>query len=174
MRIFLVRHAEAQPLDTVENDEDRALTPEGAEKTRKACRGLRRMDLFPNRILSSPLKRALQTADIIKTELGFVGDTEPVEELAPGADPEDIIAFLETLHIEQILLVGHQPLLGQIVNHLITMGRDGQIGIKKGGLARVDVENWKNEPPGKLRWLLSAKHLRWMKKKKKKGDKAPL
>ena len=51
MRIFLLRHAEAQPKTEVARDEDRALTPKGETRLRKAARGLRRLDLFPDRIL---------------------------------------------------------------------------------------------------------------------------
>ncbi len=167
MRVFLIRHVEAQPKDEVERDEDRSITPRGETKLRKGARGLRRLDLFPDRILTSPLKRAVATAHIIADELGFTGEVEAVDELSPDSDPAELKEVLADMHEEQILLVGHQPFLGELAGALIGSG-DAQIGVKKGGLIRVDVENWGNDPPGKLRWLFTVKQLSWMRKKKKK------
>lgn len=169
MRVFLMRHGEAQPAEEVARDEDRALTDKGESRLRKACRGLRRLEVFPERIFASPLARAVQTARIIAEELGFAGDVEAVEELAPTALPEDMAEVLKTLSHEQVLLIGHQPYLGQLASLLITAGSRGRIGVKKGGLARIDVDDWREEPAGELRWLFTVKQLSWMKKKKKKA-----
>ena len=84
MRIFLLRHAEAQPKEEVDRDEDRTLTVKGETRLRKAARGLRRLDIFPERVLTSPLKRALQTAELIADELGFTGEVEAIDELSPA------------------------------------------------------------------------------------------
>ncbi len=169
MRVFLMRHGEAQAAEEVERDEDRALTDKGEMRLHKACRGLRRLEIFPERLFSSPVTRALQTARIIADELGFTGEVEAVEELAPESPPEDMIEVLKTLKHEQIMLIGHQPFLGQMAALLIGAGGNGRIGIKKGGMVRVDIDDWREEPPGELRWLFTVKQLSWMKKKKKKS-----
>ncbi len=170
MRIFLLRHGEAEPADSAERDEERALTDKGAKRLRKAGRGFRRLDIFPDRILSSPLKRALQTAEIVADELGFTGQIEAVEELAPSAEPEDLISVLRDMSdVNQILLVGHQPFLGELAAALIG-APGGRIALKKGGLARVDVEDWNADPPGRLRYLLTGKQLIWLRRKKKAKD----
>lgn len=171
MRVFLMRHGEAQPAEEAPRDEDRALTDKGEARLHKACRGLRRLEVFPERIFTSPLARAVQTARIIAEELGFTGDVEAVEELAPTAAPEDMAEVLKSLAHEQVLLIGHQPYLGQLAGLLITAGARGRVGIKKGGLARIDIDDWREAPPGEIRWLFTVKQLSWMKKKKKKaGD----
>ncbi len=168
MQIFLLRHVDAQPLEEVETDEERSITLKGKKKIAKCGRGFRRLSLFPQRILASPLKRAIQTAEGIAEELTFSGHVEPVEELSPDASPEDLIEALKGLEAAQLLLVGHQPLLGAIAATLIGIGAEGRIGIKKGGAVRVDVDNWNQDPPGRLRLLVTAKQLGWMGKKKKK------
>ncbi|HQJ53246.1 MAG TPA: phosphohistidine phosphatase SixA [Planctomycetota bacterium] len=173
MRVFLLRHGEAQPDEDVPRDEDRALTEKGETRLHKACRGLRRLEVFPERIFTSPVTRALQTARIIAEELGFVEDIEAVEELAPDAEPEDMAEVLKSLRHDQVMLVGHQPHLGQLAALLITGETRGRVGIKKGGLVRIDVDDWREDPPGQIRWLLTVKQLSWMKKKQKKaGDDA--
>ena len=170
MWIYLMRHVEAQPREEVSDDDGRAITARGEQRLRKAMRGLRRLELFPDRLLCSPLKRALQTAAIVAEELGFTGDVEAVDELSPESAPEELVEVLKTLHCEQILLVGHQPLLGQIVLFLCGMGAHGRIAVKKGGLVRIDVESWGEDPPGQLQGLYTVKQLAWMRKKKKKSD----
>ena len=105
-----------------------------------------------------------------RQELGFTGEIEPVEELSPDSSAEDVTDILRQMdNVNQILLVGHQPLLGEVVGLLI--GAPGaSIGIKKGGLVRVDVESWADDPPGKLRYLLTGKQLTWLKRKKKEVE----
>ncbi len=169
MRVFLMRHGEAQPAEEVARDEDRTLTEKGETRLHKACRGLRRLEVLPERIFTSPSTRAVQTAKIIAEELGFTGEIEAVEELAPAALPEDMAEVLKTLAHEQVLLIGHQPYLGQLAALLITAGARGRVGIKKGGLARIDIDDWREDPPGEIRWLFTVKQLSWMKKKKKKA-----
>ena len=170
MRIFIMRHTEAQPPEEVDQDEDRTITVKGEKKIRKAAKGLRRLDIFPERILSSPLKRALQTSEIIADELGFTADIEAVDELSPESPPEEMIKVLRELSQDQIILIGHLPLLGDIASGLIGIRAKDRIVLKKGGLLRIDIDNWDEEPPGQLRWLFTVKQLGWMRKKKKKSE----
>ena len=171
MRLFLLRHVEAQSPEEVERDEERAITSRGENRLRKACRGLRRLDIFPDRILSSPFKRAIQTAEVAADELGFPGEIEAVEELSPESDPAELMGVLRTFAgVGQVLIVGHQPFLGRLVGHLIGAPQ-ARVGLKKGGLARIDVEDWGEDPPGQLRWLFTLKQLSWLRKKKGKGKK---
>ena len=100
MKVVLVRHAEAAPGDP---DELRALTPAGHEQARRLGEELRADGLQPDAVLSSPLLRARETA----ADLGF-GDPEPLDELAPGATPDDLKAAIAARG-ETVVVVGHQP-----------------------------------------------------------------
>ena len=119
------------------------------------------------------IARQLDVLNLSAEELGFVEDIEAVEELAPDAEPEDMAEVLKSLRHDQVMLVGHQPHLGQLAALLITGETRGRVGIKKGGLVRIDIDDWREDPPGQIRWLLTVKQLSWMKKKQKKaGDDA--
>jgi phosphohistidine phosphatase len=100
MKVVLVRHAEAAPGDP---DELRALTPEGHEQARRLGRQLRAEGVRPDAVVTSPLLRARETA----AELGF-GESEPLDELGPGATAEDVRAAVEGRG-ETVVIVGHEP-----------------------------------------------------------------
>jgi phosphohistidine phosphatase len=100
MKVVLVRHAEAAPGDP---DESRALTPEGHEQARRLGEQLRTDGVRPDAVLTSPLRRARETA----AELGF-GEPEPLAELGPGATADDVKAAVAGRG-ETVVVVGHQP-----------------------------------------------------------------
>jgi phosphohistidine phosphatase len=153
MRLYFFRHGLAQPSDdpTIP-DHLRALTDEGIIRTRRASRVLKMLDLKPERLYSSPLVRARQTADILGQTLGAAVLVR--DELSPGF----AIAALEALthdlgSDDDVLLVGHEPDFSEMVAEL-TGG--AQVEMKKGGLARVDVELY-HPMRGTLIWLIAPK-----------------
>ena len=105
MRLVLVRHADAAPGTP---DELRTLTAEGHEQARLLGERLRAEGIEPDAVLSSPLLRARETA----SDLGF-GESEPVEELGPGATEENIRRAVAGRG-ETVIVVGHQPDCGKI------------------------------------------------------------
>ena len=106
MQLVIVRHAQAAPGDP---DELRPLTPAGRGQARKLGRHLREQGIDPDAVISSPLRRARETA----AALGL-GDTDVDERLAPGATPAD---FREAAagRGETVVVVGHQPDCGHAV-----------------------------------------------------------
>jgi phosphohistidine phosphatase len=108
VRLYLVRHAEAEP---GEPDELRRLTPEGREQARALGQRLRAEDARPAAILTSPLLRARETGGELSRALD-VG-TEPDERLAPGATANDVRAAIAGRG-DEVVVVGHQPDCGQI------------------------------------------------------------
>jgi len=108
MRVYLVRHAEAEP---GEPDELRTLTPHGRWQAKDLGQRFARRGIRPEAVLSSPLLRARQTADAIATEAGVAA--EPDERLAPGATAEELRAAVAGRG-DTVVVVGHQPDCGQI------------------------------------------------------------
>ncbi len=108
MRLYLVRHAEAE---SGEPDELRRLTAEGREQARALGQRLRAEDARPASILTSPLLRARETGGELSRALD-VG-TEPDERLAPGATADDVRAAIAGRG-DEVVVVGHQPDCGQI------------------------------------------------------------
>jgi phosphohistidine phosphatase len=100
MKVVLVRHAEAAPGDP---DELRALTPEGHEQARRLGERLRADGIQADAVVTSPLLRARETA----VDLGF-GDPEPLDDLRPGATPDDVRASVAGRG-DTVVVVGHQP-----------------------------------------------------------------
>ena len=108
MRLFLVRHAEAEP---GEPDDLRTLTPHGRRQAQELGERFAKHRIEPDAILSSPLLRARQTAEGIAAGVGLTA--EPDERLAPGATADDVRAAVAGRG-EIVVVVGHQPDCGQI------------------------------------------------------------
>jgi phosphohistidine phosphatase len=157
MKIYLVRHAVA--VDREEhalNDETRPLTAEGAEKMKKAAAGLIRIGAVADIILSSPLVRARQTADILAEALGGKVPVQIAPGLAPGG-PRDQV-FEEIRSRKQhgaLMLVGHQPSLGELAGAIAWGSSDRYVELKKGGVCAIELETLTPQPRGELLYLLT-------------------
>jgi phosphohistidine phosphatase len=114
-------------------------------------------------ILSSPLVRARQTADIVAAVLNQKSDIEEIPELAPESSPEQLTSALNNVRDkEHIMLVGHEPFLGKLAAFLINgkNNSDSVIPLKKGGICRIEIEAVPPTQPGQMHWLLTPKQLR--------------
>ena len=112
MNIYLLRHGIAVSAEETAPDEDRPLTAKGIKRMRKGARGLRRLGLDFDAVLTSPLARARQTADIVAASLGLESRLTVVETLQPNCSVEELLASLSDYqHCKHLLLVGHEPLL---------------------------------------------------------------
>jgi phosphohistidine phosphatase len=162
--LYLVRHAIAEARgDAWPDDRKRPLTEEGMSRFRKSARGLSRLGVSLDVILTSPLVRARQTADI----LGGVFEQRPhivaVESLIPGESYQSLLTDLEK-HSKrtQIALVGHEPGIGELAARLA--GSRHPFEFKKGAVCRIDVDSLPPGGPGKLRWFLTPRILRSIRK----------
>jgi phosphohistidine phosphatase len=146
-------------------DRDRALTAEGIRKTRAAVEGLASLDLSFDRILSSPWLRAIQTARIVGEVLGITKLVEEMDELAGDRSVEDVLhGLLPYASAERLMLVGHQPLLGECVAALLTGGIEMQVDLKKSGACTIEVTGVHSRGSGVLLWHLTPRQLRLMRK----------
>ena len=156
MELYFLRHgiaADAGPEGS--GDAGRPLTTEGIEKMKEEARGLRRLGVRPDIVLSSPLVRARQTAEIVRHALGL--ESRLVDALAPGCDVARLRDVLgEYRSAERVMVVGHEPDFSSLIGALTGGGR---VQLKKGGLARVDLETV-DEGTGALIWLLPPMALR--------------
>lgn len=165
MKLYLMRHGIAEMLGTggVLHDRDRALTAKGEKRVREIARGLRRLGVKPEVILTSPLRRACQTADLVAAELGLA---DRLEETAHLGVPPDSAALLRQLQKRRpppraVLLVGHEPHLSELVALLIA-GPSAEVGLtfKKGGVARLEASGLTEGRCATLEWLLPPRVLR--------------
>ncbi len=163
MQICLLRHGPAEERGAHYPDDDvRPLSPGGLAKTEAAANGF--IKLFkPDVILTSPLVRAQQTAEIMRRASGLKRVwQEPA--LASGDDRALFAALQKLQAAESILLVGHQPLLSHTLSNLVAGDPYSmQSTFKKGAAAAVTIAGAAVEPgAGTLEWLLQPAQLRAM------------
>ena len=134
MQIFFLRHAEAE--GHAASDFHRRLTPDGTEQAAEAGKFFVRHGLHPDAILSSPLVRARQTADIVAKALGM--DFIEVPWLACGMEPEECLHQLSVRN-GSILFVGHEPDFSHAIAHLIGLPDPSALNIRKASLTCVEM-----------------------------------
>jgi phosphohistidine phosphatase len=167
MNLYLLRHGIAVTADEpgIETDGQRPLSNKGVKRMRKAARGLQHLQIPFDGILTSPLVRARQTAEIVADALDLQQQIQELSGLAPESSVDHLVFSLTRFqNREHLLLVGHQPLLGDFFSFLLK-GKDGpdiKAELKKGGLCRIEVETFPPAGPGSLHWLLTPKQLRLM------------
>jgi phosphohistidine phosphatase len=135
VRLLLLRHGVAEERELGRPDAERRLTPDGRRRMEAAARGMRRLEIAPDQVLTSPLPRCRETADIVCTELGL-GDPREDPRLAPGADLGAVVDMMvEHPDASELLLCGHQPDLGLITDDLA----GAELEVKKGALIVIEV-----------------------------------
>lgn len=155
MQIYLLRHAIAEPSQPGLRDPDRALTPEGREKLARVLRRARSAGVEPGLILSSPYRRALQTAEIAAEILGYSGKIAQTPALTPDASPEDAWEEVRGHGGESsFLLASHEPLMSTLTAFLLGTPTL-QVDMKKAALLRIDCDHPTPSPTGILKWMLT-------------------
>jgi phosphohistidine phosphatase len=157
MEIYFLRHGIAEDQSPNGGDAARRLTEEGRKKLRGVLERAHSAGVNPSLILSSPYKRAVETAEIAAHGLGYEGKIVRVDCLMPGASPPELWAEIRARRDEPaILLAGHEPLFSATVAYLLGSPRS-MVEFRKGALARIDAASFGPEPRGVLQWMLTAK-----------------
>jgi len=155
--LYLLRHGDA--IEIGYDDAERPLSQVGEQQASVVGKFLRASRISLDRIISSPLVRAKQTADLIHDELGTkVCSTS--EYLVPGADQRQLIAHIHQLSEASVLLVGHEPQLRTFLSTLVTGTPHAEFALRKGTLASVDIGSPIVPGTGTLRWLLTNDQMR--------------
>jgi phosphohistidine phosphatase len=143
VEVLLIRHAEATAETLARSDPHRHLTPAGRVQARAIGDRLRWHDCTPTHIWSSPLVRAIQTAELVAAGLSSEVVIEAIPSLAPDGDPRDTVALVRALAGDaSVVLVGHEPGLSAIGALLV--GHPGFASLAKAQAARII--------DGALRW----------------------
>lgn len=145
--IYLCRHGIAAELGEggVRTDAERPLTAEGFKKLREAAKGYRKAIEAPRRIFTSTLLRARQTGQVLGEVFGVETAAEETPLLVPEAEPSRTLAWLHAELSEgsqpgSVLLVGHEPHLGELLGLLLTGAERTAIPFKKGMIVGVELE----------------------------------
>jgi phosphohistidine phosphatase len=162
-RLYLMRHGIA--IDREERacpaEAERFLTEEGVKKTRAAALGLRRLEIQPRALLTSPYLRAVQTAELTCEALGLPATKlQRTDGLLPEAEPATLFRELARLRTPEIICFGHAPNLDLVIAHALGTPRP-VCALKKAGVACLDISSFA-AGRGSLVWLLTPKALRQM------------
>jgi phosphohistidine phosphatase len=156
MLLYFLRHASAgKTMLNPKKDERRPLDEEGILQARYMGRLLANLDVQVDQIVSSPLKRARQTASLVANELAFEAAVQLDDALRPEAEFQQFQAMLARYgKYDAIMVVGHNPSFTEFLSKAVS-ARSGaaQIEFKKGSVAKVDMHG----RTGTLQWLVTPK-----------------
>lgn len=160
MNLYILRHGIAADRGVDYPDDDlRPLTGKGIKRMRREARGMRVIGVAPDLIISSPLARAVQTAEIVRNGLDAPLQTAVSNALAPEAHPSQIIQEIAKSYstFSSVMVVGHEPHMSSLVSYILTGKVSWLITLKKGALCNMDISA---SGRGQLLWALAPKQLR--------------
>jgi phosphohistidine phosphatase len=162
--LYLIRHGLAEERgEAWPDDSRRPLSEEGMSRLRKEARGLVRIGVTFDVVLTSPLVRARQTADIVAGVFSTRPAIVVIESLAPDGSAQAVLSDLEKqARRTRIALVGHEPGIGELAARLA--GSRRALVFKKGSICRIDVKSLPPAGPGTIRWFITPKILRELRK----------
>jgi phosphohistidine phosphatase len=160
--LYIMRHGIAGERGSAyPDDEKRPLTAEGKKKLRESVAGLAKLGVELDWIVSSPLVRARETAEIVSDELGAHTPVDLCDALSPGGSPEALLKFLAQQPKRiRVLVTGHEPDLSQLAARLLGAGRHAHLAFKKGGCCLITFDEFPPQSPGQLVWWLTPKVMR--------------
>jgi phosphohistidine phosphatase len=160
LELYLIRHGvAAERGDEYPDDSKRPLTSGGISRLRKEAKALEELGVGFDHIITSPLTRTRQTADIFAESLKSKPSLSQSDALAPAGTSAAVIQELaKHMRKGRIALVGHEPNLGELAARLI--GARLPLEFKKGGICRIDFEVFPPKGVGQLRWFVTPRMLR--------------
>jgi len=170
MNCVLFRHGIAVEREEWDGpDTDRPLTERGVKRVSQVSAGLKWLEVQPTYIFSSPLVRAVETADILQASLSIPSPIKRVDELLPDANPERLLALFRDLSPEcTVVCVGHEPHLGLTASVMLVGKQSAAFSFKKAGASLIELSSPPKIGRGVLRWWMEPGQLRALGKKKMK------
>ena len=157
MKLFIVRHAAAIERTAEVPEEQRYLTPKGRDFMRTTARTMLKKGMEPRLILTSPLIRAVQSADILAEVLSYNVPVIVTDQLSPGFDLGRLQRLLAEFHqADELAIVGHEPDLSTVVSSLLSL--KGEFDFKKGSAFKLTLDA-KFAKPATVKWLAAGKKL---------------
>lgn len=160
LELYLIRHGvAAERGDEYPDDSKRPLTSEGISLLRKEARALHELGIVFDGIITSPLVRTRQTADVFASHMGGKTDVATSDALAPAGTAAAVIQELtKPPRKGRIALVGHEPNIGELAARLI--GSRAPLVFKKGAICCIEFDALPPKGVGQLRWFVTPKMLR--------------
>ena len=161
--VYILRHGIAGERDAQKypDDSERPLTDKGKKRMRQIADGLIRIGFAVDWIVTSPLVRAAETAEVVAASIGVKIPMDKCAPLSPGGSVRELATFLSG-HADRkrILLVGHEPDLSRLAARLIGAGREANLALKKGGCCLIQCGDLSLSSDGTLIWWLTPRLMR--------------
>ena len=160
LELYLIRHGiAAERGEEYPDDSKRPLTSSGIARLRKEAKALDALGIGFDHIITSPLVRTRQSADVFAETLKTKPSVSTSDALAPAGTPAGVIQEIGK-HVRKgrIAVVGHEPNIGELAARLI--GARIPVEFKKGAICRIDFETFPPKGSGQLRWFVTPKMLR--------------
>lgn len=167
MILYILRHGAAENEAPAGGDDGaRRLTARGREKVRNAAAGMRALGLKYDAILTSPLPRAAETAELVAAAYSNGPAPEIFAALSTGVAPADSVAALKPYERhDHLMIVGHEPGLSGIASLLLTGSANSvSLGLKKSGIIALELNDGIARGGAQLLWMLTSRQLRWLRK----------
>jgi phosphohistidine phosphatase len=161
MNLYLMRHAIAIEPDENTEDSQRPLTEKGRKKLNKIARNLEKLELGFDLILTSPYLRTRQTADVVADTLNIKKSCiVESENLTPPGFADKLVEEINAREaVENLLIVGHEPFLSQLIGVLVAGDASLSLDMKKAGLCKLSIEQLSYGRCATLEWLLTPAQL---------------
>ncbi len=159
-----MRHGEAgKRLPGSPKDFERPLTVLGRKEIEEIAKAIGGIEKNFVNVITSPLKRAEETAALVAKELKIEGKLEKWDELKPEGRREEFYSKLSRLKRDSaVLVVGHEPYLSAMISDIVSGSSEARISLKKGSLAKIRIDRLTPKLSGELRWLLTPRQLKKM------------
>ena len=158
MKLLIVRHAAAIERTSSISEEKRYLTPEGRVFMRKTASTMREKGIDPSLIITSPLIRAVQTADILAETIAYAGPLVVSDEVKPGFGLRELQGLLAEFPSEgEVVIVGHEPDLSGVISTLLSL--PGGFNFKKGAAVMLKAEPAALQTTAAFKWLAAGNKL---------------
>ena len=160
MQLYLVRHGIAidrEDPNCPPPESERFLTPEGIRKTKQVAKGLKVLGISPEAMLTSPYRRARETAEIFADTFGLSPDAIQETESLLFASPVELFLEISGLERESVMCFGHAPHLDEVIATALDC-RAVMTSLKKAGVAYLEMDSF-DPPQGWLQWILPPKVL---------------
>ncbi|MBI5473090.1 MAG: phosphohistidine phosphatase SixA [Ignavibacteriae bacterium] len=156
MELYILRHAIAEERDNTRyaDDSQRPLTPKGIKRMRRVAEGLLALECSFDVIYTSPFARAKRTAQIVAETLGATEKLRETDALATDGDPKALINLINSGkdEFERVMIVGHEPYLGELISVLLSGDENLLITMKKGGVCKLRVDTLSYSKCASLEW----------------------
>jgi phosphohistidine phosphatase len=164
LELFILRHGDAgRSISPSSRDSERPLTQVGRERIESVAGSLIESEVEFCKVLTSPLRRARETAEIVAKAMDISELVEKVNYLKPEGNKEELFRVLARIKPDDsVLIVGHSPYLNTLIGDIIAGNPNSHIALKKGGMAKVEVKGFSPRISGELKWLLTPRQLRRM------------